>query len=50
MQRKILKLDSEGMFETIMTFYGAVAKTEASSNGKKPHSENRENRKKPQKL
>jgi 1-deoxy-D-xylulose-5-phosphate synthase len=45
-QRKILKLDPEGMFETIMTFYGAVAKIEASSNGKKPHSENGENRKK----
>jgi hypothetical protein len=28
------------MFETIMTFYGAVAEMAASGNGKKPHSEN----------
>ena len=33
-QRKNLKLDPEGMFETIMTFYGAVAETAASGNGK----------------
>jgi hypothetical protein len=47
-QRKILKLDPDGMFETIMTFYGAVAEIVASGNGKewaarngkKPHSEN----------
>jgi deoxyxylulose-5-phosphate synthase len=45
-QRKILKLDPEGMFETIMTFYGTVAKVETSGNGKKPHSENGENGKK----
>jgi 1-deoxy-D-xylulose-5-phosphate synthase len=45
-QRKLLKLDPEGMFETIMTFYGTVAKIEASGNGKKPHSENGENGKK----
>jgi 1-deoxy-D-xylulose-5-phosphate synthase len=40
LQRKMLKLDPEGMFETIMTFYGAVAEMEASGNGKMPHSEN----------
>ena len=33
-QRKILKLDSDGMFETIMSFYGAVAEMAASGNGK----------------
>ena len=33
-QRKNLKLDPEGMFETIMTFYGAVAEMAASGNGK----------------
>ncbi|MBC8287623.1 MAG: 1-deoxy-D-xylulose-5-phosphate synthase, partial [Nitrospinae bacterium] len=49
-QRKILKLDPDGMFETIMTFYGAVAEMAASGNGKewaadnskKPHSANGE--------
>jgi 1-deoxy-D-xylulose-5-phosphate synthase len=35
LQRKELKLDPEGMFETIMTFYGAVAEMAASGNGKK---------------
>jgi 1-deoxy-D-xylulose-5-phosphate synthase len=47
-QRKILKLDPEGMFETIMTFYGSVAERAASGkgkewvadNGKKRHSTN----------
>ena len=39
-QRKILKLDPEGMFETIMTFYGAVAEKAASGNGSKPLSGN----------
>ena len=34
-QRKNLKLDPDGMFETIMTFYGAVAEMAASGNGKK---------------
>jgi len=34
-QRKDLKLDPEGMFETIMTFYGSVAEIAASGNGKK---------------
>ena len=34
-QRKDLKLDPEGMFETIMTFYGSVAEMAASGNGKK---------------
>jgi len=34
-QRKDLKLDPDGMFETIMTFYGAVAEMAASGNGKK---------------
>jgi 1-deoxy-D-xylulose-5-phosphate synthase len=34
-QRKDLKLDPEGMFETIMTFYGAVAEMAASGNGNK---------------
>jgi len=34
LQRKLLKLDPEGMFETIMTFYGAVAEMAASGNGK----------------
>jgi hypothetical protein len=34
-QRKALKLDPDGMFETIMTFYGAVAEMAASGNGKK---------------
>ena len=34
-QRKDLKLDPEGMFETIMTFYGSVAEMAASENGKK---------------
>ena len=33
-QRKNLKLDPEGMFETIMTFYGAVAEMAGSGNGK----------------
>lgn len=49
-QRKMLKLDSDGMFETIMSFYGAVAEMAASGNGKewkvdngkKPHSANGE--------
>ena len=40
LQRKMLKLDPEGMFETIMTFYGTVAEMEASGNGKIPHSAN----------
>ncbi len=35
LQRKELKLDPEGMFETIMTFYGAVAEMAASGNGEK---------------
>ena len=34
-QRKDLKLDPEGIFETIMTFYGSVAEMAASGNGKK---------------
>ena len=34
-QRKDLKLDPEGMFETIMTFYGSVAEMASSENGKK---------------
>ena len=34
-QRKNLKLDPDGMFETIMTFYGAVAEMAPSGNGKK---------------
>jgi 1-deoxy-D-xylulose-5-phosphate synthase len=34
-QRKDLKLDPEGMFETIMAFYGSVAEMAASGNGKK---------------
>ena len=34
-QRKDLKLDPEGMFETIMTFYGSVAEMASSGNGKK---------------
>ena len=34
-QRKDLKLDPEGMFETIMTFYGSVTEMAASGNGKK---------------
>ena len=34
-QRRDLKLDPEGMFETIMTFYGSVAEMAASGNGKK---------------
>mgnify|MGYP003962134139 FL=1 len=34
-QRKDLKLDPEGLFETIMTFYGSVAEMAASGNGKK---------------
>ncbi len=34
-QRKDLKLDPDGMFETIMTFYGAVAEMAASASGKK---------------
>ena len=34
-QRKSLKLDPDGMFETIMTFYGAVAEMAPSGNGKK---------------
>ena len=33
-QRRDLKLDPEGMFETIMTFYGAVAEMAASGKGK----------------
>ncbi len=33
-QRKILKLDPDGIFETIMTFYGTVAEMAASGNGK----------------
>ena len=32
-QRKDLKLDPEGMFETIMTFYGSVLEMAASGNG-----------------
>jgi 1-deoxy-D-xylulose-5-phosphate synthase len=39
-QRKDLKLDPEGMFETIMTFYGSIAEMEASGNGKKAVSAN----------
>ncbi len=47
-QRKILKLDPDGMFETIMAFYESVAEMAASGNGKeweagngkKPYSEN----------
>ena len=34
-QRKDLKLDPEGMFDTIGTFYGSVAENDASGNGKK---------------
>ncbi len=34
-QRKNLKLDPEGIFETIMKFYGSVAEITASGNGKK---------------
>ena len=34
-QRKNLKLDPDGMFETIMTFYGAVAEMAGSGNGGK---------------
>ena len=34
-QRKDLKLDPEGIFETIMTFYGSVVKMAAAGNGKK---------------
>lgn len=34
-QRKDLKLDPEGMFETIMAFYGSVARMAASGNGRK---------------
>ena len=34
-QRKNLKLDPDGMFETIMTFYGALAEMAGSGNGKK---------------
>ena len=34
-QRKDLKLDPEGMFDTIETFYGSVAENDASGNGKK---------------
>ena len=34
-QRKNLKLDPDGMFETIMTFYGAVAEMAGSGNGEK---------------
>jgi 1-deoxy-D-xylulose-5-phosphate synthase len=37
-QRKELKLDPEGMFETIMTFYGSVAEMVASGNGKNGNS------------
>ncbi len=47
-QRKILKLDPDGMFETIMTFYATVAEMAAygngkewvAGNGKNPHSAN----------
>ena len=35
LQRKDLKLDPEGIFETIMTFYGSVAEMAASGNGNK---------------
>ena len=34
-QRKDLKLDPEGMFDTIGSFYGSVAEIDASGNGKK---------------
>ena len=34
-QRKDLKLDPEGMFGTIGSFYGSVAENDASGNGKK---------------
>ena len=34
-QRKDLKLDPEGIFDTIMTFYGSVAEMAAVGNGKK---------------
>ena len=34
-QRKSLKLDPDGMFETIITFYGAVAEMAPSGNGGK---------------
>ena len=34
-QRKDLKLDPEGMFDTIGSFYGSVVKMDASGNGKK---------------
>ena len=34
-QRKDLKLDPEGIFETIMTFYGAVAEIVAAGKRKK---------------
>ncbi len=49
-QRKILKLDPDGIFETIMAFYGTVAEMAVSGkgkkwiagNGKNPHSANGE--------
>ena len=34
-QRKDLKLDPEGLFDTIGSFYGSVAEIDASGNGKK---------------
>ena len=34
-QRKDLKLDPEGMFDTIRSFYGSIAEMAASGNGKK---------------
>ena len=42
-QRKDLKLDPEGMFDTIGTFYGSVAENDASGNGKKWLSSNGNN-------
>ena len=39
-QRKDLKLDPEGIFETIVTFYGSVAEMAAAGNGKKLISNN----------
>ena len=39
-QRKDLKLDPEGLFDTIGSFYGSVLGNDASGNGKKLLSSN----------